>query len=290
MAKPRKRVTHEKLVEIIGLLAALAHRGRFVAPSSMDAPDRPAVVVVEGPDAKQFEVSTHALDGAVRRGWIGDDGTQGRLVLTPEGRTALRRARSQLVTANAQASAGPAPPAARQPTENPAESPLSWLRGRRDADGRQMLTATQIAAGERLRMELTIAGMTPRVTMAWSGTPISGDRGAAAAGFSRDLADNVIAARSRVTAALRAVGPELGDILIDVCGHLRGLEEIARTERWPRRSAKLILQRALSALARHYGLEPQITAEETIARRLRHWGADDYRPTLHSRPGDDQAA
>ncbi len=290
MAKPRQRATHVQLVEIVGLLAALAHRGRFVAPPTLEASKRPLVIAVEGPGARHFEVSPNVLEAAVGRGWIGPDGTPGRLVLTAEGRTALRRARSLVVTAKARASVGPAPPASGQPAENPAESPLSWLRGRRDGDGRQMLTATQIAAGERLRLELTIAGMTPRVTMAWSGMPISGDRGASAAGFGRDLADNVLAARGRVTAALRAVGPELADILIDVCGHLRGLEEIARSERWPRRSAKLILQRALSALARHYGLEPHVSAEETIARRLRHWGTEDYRPALHGRPGDDQAA
>jgi hypothetical protein len=154
-----------------------------------------------------------------------------------------------------------------------------------------MLSEPQIAAGERLRADLHFAQLTPRVTMGWSGLPTLEGRGPGAAGLGTELADNVIAARARVAAALKAVGPEFADILIDVCGHLRGLEEIAKAEGWPRRAARLILQRALSALARHYGLEPDVGVELTIARRLRHWGAEDYRPTLarwSDQPGDTQ--
>lgn len=150
-----------------------------------------------------------------------------------------------------------------------------------------MLNPWEVEAGERLRADLSFAQLTPRVTMGWSGLPMSGKRTTTV--NAHELTDNIVAARMRVTTALRAVGPEFIDILIDVCGHLRGLEEIARSENWPRRAARLLLQRALSALARHYGMAPETRVEERIARRLRHWGSDDYRPSLDRwRPGGNQ--
>ena len=272
------------------MLGALAARGRYAleVQGATAAPARGVEVRSEDePAAPSPRWTADCLAEARRQGWVAEAGSSGRFGLTSAGRQALRRSRCQIsdLRARAPAQAGRTPAA---PTTNPAESPLSWLASRKDAAGRPMLSATQSAAGERLRADMSFAQLTPRVTMGWSGMPISGARGAAAAGFGQDLADNVIAARNRVAAAVKAVGPGLSDILIDVCGHLRGLEDIARSEGWPPRAARLLLQRALAALARHYGLEPEVRVEETIARRLRHWGADDYRPTLASRMGDAQ--
>lgn len=271
------------MTAILALLSALAGRGR----SALAPPPGETVVAIRGAIEPPVASPTlAALVAARERRWVAEDPDEpGHYRLTPAGREALRRSRTRLAALKAHLrwteagdSSGGTPSAT--PAVNGAESPLVWLAGRRDAAGRPMLSATEVQAGERLRVDLSFAHLVPRVTMGWSGIPISGDRGASAAGFGRDLADNVIAARVRVSAALKAVGPELSDILVDVCGHLRGLEEIARAEGWPRRAARLLLQRALSALARHYGLEPEIKVEETIARRLRHWGAEDYRPTL----------
>ena len=51
---------------------------------------------------------------------------------------------------------------------NPAESPLAWLRRRKDRDGEAMISQAQFDAGERLRADFWFAQMTPRVTMNWS--------------------------------------------------------------------------------------------------------------------------
>lgn len=291
-SKPSRRLPATDLQDVLALLSGLHGRGRYVAASSAVGP----VITIRGPGPKPVAtVGAKGLADALRCGWVAPCDGNGTIRITAAGREAFRRARVRRVAEKARSAVVPPVEVATHGTTkssggipgrtsshgwNPAESPLSWLAGRRDPSGRPMLSPTEIQAGERLQADLSFAQLSPRVTMGWSGIPITGERRSAAAGHGRDLADNVIAARTRVTAALKAVGPEHADILIDVCGHLRGLEEIARAESWPRRAARLLLQRALSALARHYGLEPQVHIEETIARRLRHWGAEDYRPTL----------
>lgn len=163
-----------------------------------------------------------------------------------------------------------------------AESPLAWLRRRKGKDGNALITAAQFDAGERLRADLWHAQMTPRVTADWSGNAPGRRQPRSAPGAGIDIADNVIAARQRVHAALRAVGADFAGLLIDVCGHLKGLEQLERGEGWPQRSAKFFLRYALTRLARHYGLIRDDEEDASIGRRMRHWGADDYRPTLES--------
>jgi len=159
------------------------------------------------------------------------------------------------------------------------ESPLGWLRRRKDKAGRPMIDAAQFEAGERLRRDFFHAGLTPRVTASWDGIP--GDRAArrAGPGASTNLREQTVAAQQRVRRALEAVGPDLAGILLDVCCHLKGLEEAEREKGWPRRSAKLVLQIALKELARHYGLiRSAADAVRDTSRQLMHWGAADYKP------------
>jgi hypothetical protein len=78
---------------------------------------------------------------------------------------------------------------------------------------------------------------------------------------------------------LPAVGPEVSGILVDICCELKGLEEAEKANGWPARAGKVVLQIALTRLAKHYGL----IVSDAAARRktgLRHWGTEDYRPTL----------
>jgi hypothetical protein len=158
------------------------------------------------------------------------------------------------------------------PHVDPGESPLGWLRRHKDKSGRPLISATQLEAGERFRSDLWRAELTPRVTIDWSrigGGGIGSSQ--RRPGGSADTNDGTVAAAQRIRRALGAVGPVSAGLLIDVCGHLIGVEEIERRRGWPVRSGKIALQIALSELARHYRLPGTETSEAEIATRLRVW-------------------
>lgn len=161
-----------------------------------------------------------------------------------------------------------------RPRRNLAESPLVWLHSRKDRSGQPIITVAQLEAGERFRADFTFAGLQPHVTANWSPAARGNDGPRGTPGFGRELSDNIIAAKQRVSQALSAVGPELSGILIDVCGLLNGVEVAERRLGLPQRSGKVVLQFALTSLARHYGILPAAPSP------IRHWGEDGYRPTL----------
>lgn len=152
---------------------------------------------------------------------------------------------------------------------NDSESPLAWLARRKGRDGRAMIEPMQFVAGEKLRADFTRAQLTPRVTSSWT-TPTGGRSGGNGAG---EMTDLIVASRQRVRLALEACGPEFAGVLMDVCCFLRGLEDLEHERGWPSRSAKVVLQLALSRLARHYGLERDVASGH--GARLRTWLADD---------------
>jgi hypothetical protein len=169
-------------------------------------------------------------------------------------------------------------------TVNPDESPIAWLRRRKGRDGEPMISQTQFDAGERLRGDFWFAQMTPRTTTNWSSLSPQqrGRRYGATRQSGAEMLDSTAAAAKRVRRALASVGPELSGVLIDVCCHLKGLEEAERAAGWPQRSAKIVLQLALASLARHYGLDAPATSN--ASGRVRHWGSADYRPQIDVPP------
>ena len=155
------------------------------------------------------------------------------------------------------------------------ESPLAWLRTRKDKSGAPMLHEAQFAAGERLRADFTRAQLNPRITSSWDQSTASRQRGLP---VSYEFSDGTLAAKQQVNDALRAVGPELSGVLLDVCCFLKGLKLVETERRWPARTAKIILSLALDRLAQHYGLTPQ--AKGAASSKIQHWGAEDYRPVI----------
>jgi hypothetical protein len=135
-----------------------------------------------------------------------------------------------------------------------------------------MIDAASFAAGERLRRDLTLAGTLPSISANWTAGVAQSPRGPE----SLNASEAMLAARQRVDKALRAVGPDMSGLLIDLCGFLKGLEQVKRERRWPARSAKLVLTMALARLAAHYGLSAAATGPGNA--RQRHWRGADARP------------
>jgi Domain of unknown function (DUF6456) len=224
-----------------------------------------------------------AFAWARAHGWIEGDQAPDRYRIASAGIKALRRAKSgQSVSMTRGRSrarpvkkgTGHAPTSMRAAPEGS----LVWLHRRRDKDGQPLITEPQFAAGERLGADYWHAQLSPRVTADWSGISTSRRMRRATPGVGAEMGDHVVAARQRIHRALDAVGPELAGILVDVCCHEVGLEAAGRAQGWPQRAAKVVLQLALTSLARHYGLlapEPRPGAP-----RLRHWGSEDYRPDI----------
>jgi len=152
-----------------------------------------------------------------------------------------------------------------------AESPLAWLARRRGRNGRALIEAHQLQAGERLRADFTLANLMPRTTSNWA-SPVDSDRGGGGKGAA-GATDVMIAARQHVHLALDAAGPEFSGLLMDVCCFLKGLEDIERERAWPPRTAKVVLQLGLERLARHYGYAGE--ARGRARAEVRTWLADD---------------
>jgi hypothetical protein len=261
-------------------LRFLARKGAYAVPHP--AADGFAVHLDTASPEVLAIIPAPIMAQASGRGWLERD-PQGNLRLATAGIKALRKVLSQ--------SAGSPHPAKRtrqqgkaskasspkSPARTLHEAPLAWLRRRRDKDGQPLISEAQYAAGERLAADYRRAQISRRVTSDWSGVAASrgSRRGAPDAGV--ELSDAAVAARERVNRAIAAVGSELAGILIDVCCHETGLESAERAQRWPQRAGKVVLQLALTSLARHYGL---IAAERSPFTRLRHWGDEGYRPTI----------
>ncbi len=157
-------------------------------------------------------------------------------------------------------------------TVDESESPLAWLARRRGRNGRALIEAHQLQAGERLRLDFTCAHLMPRTTANWM-TPIAAGRRGAGGERSAEFTDMMIGSRQRVHQALDAVGPEFGGLLLDVCCFLKRLEDVERECAWPARSAKVVLQLALDRLARHYGYAAQTRGRGVTP--IRTWLAED---------------
>jgi hypothetical protein len=253
------------------ILPCLTRRGSYLRSTPEGVT---AFVPHEGTDRALASFTASALAAAVEEGWL-RPASEERWVLSEKGRSAVRAVRSAALPPPG--GSGSAQPAL---ASNPAESPLGWLASRRDKSGQPLISDEQFRAGERLRADFWFAHMTPRTTASWTATPASRRERRGAPGAGIDLQDHIVAAKERVRRALGAVGPEMAGILIDVCCHLKGLEQAERAVGWPQRAGKVVLQLALTRLARHYGLLAPGPAGWSERSPIRHWGADDYRPSL----------
>lgn len=273
MPKARRKSKAIPTAEALTVLTRLAHHGAYATAAASAA--RCAIYSPRNAFADPVAHATRpAIAYGVRKGWLAADVGGTKFRISAGGLRALRAAKS------GPAGAGPKVPPQRGAgaIDRPAaEGALAWLRRRKDKDGRALITEVQFNAGEKLAADFWHAQLSPKVTANWSAmAPVHRLR-RATPGLGVDMRDAVVAARARFQRALVAVGPELAGILVDVCCHDMGLEASGHASGWPQRAAKVVLDLALTRLARHYGL---LAPERPAAARLRHWGDADYRPTL----------
>ncbi len=146
------------------------------------------------------------------------------------------------------------------------ESPLVRLA----SGDAPFLERHQVEAGERVRRLCERAQMQPRVTMSYSGAQMAGGKGASRAAEISDLAAD---ARRQLSALHAALPADCAGVVLDVCGLLKGLQQVESERGWPRRSAKLVLRIGLEQAAGVFGL----TGAAGERAKARVWGE---RPTV----------
>jgi hypothetical protein len=266
-------------------LSRMARKGAYAVPTGAENEEARdyAVFSPRNGFARAFAtIPAASVVCAFEHGWL-EEGDNGACVrLTAAGISAVRRARSRGDVPSCVRTGGQQSDATARPASTTGvgrrDGALAWLRRRKDKNGRPLISEAQFAAGERLCTDYWRGQLMPRVTADWSGTATSKRSRRARPGAGIDIGDGALAARDRVFQAMRAVGPELGGILIDVCCLEMGLQAAERELNWPHKAGRVVLDLALTSLARHYGLiAPEPSRKAT---RLRHWGEEGYRPTL----------
>ncbi len=149
-----------------------------------------------------------------------------------------------------------------------AESPLTRLA----AGKYPFLEPHHVEAGERVRRLVEKAQLQPRVTMTYSASRSAGH------GLDKnDISDMAADARRAVAEIHRVLPRDCAGVVLDVCGFLKGLQQVEWERGWPRRSAKLVLRIGLEQLALHYGLSA--AAVGALSARRRAWIDEGARPT-----------
>lgn len=256
---PAALKTFEK--EAMRVLRRLCETGAVLAI----AQDMDMAVVVremgEGATTRTAVVSQDVAQSIALRGWI-ETAAEGRILrytITPKGREAVLDLIARHTDggtahelAEAPSAFDPAPGVlvpdsiARKIRYNLAESPLAALARRRDKSGEAFLGDDLVRSGERLREDYELGQMDLQATEDWASLMSESDASDAGPRFGPE------AAKQRVIAALRDLGPGLSDVALRCCCHLEGLESTEKKMGWSARSGKIVLRIALQRLKRHY--------------------------------------
>lgn len=132
------------------------------------------------------------------------------------------------------------------------DAPLHVLARRNRSDGGAWLPPELVAAALRFRESWEIAQIGGGLTRDWEalvagrlaeGRGVAGPQGAPT---------RRLEAEEALSAAIRALGPDLAEtVLLGVCQE-QGMEDIEKRLAFPARSGKIVLRIALRMLARHY--------------------------------------
>ncbi|AEQ50667.1 DUF6456 domain-containing protein [Pelagibacterium halotolerans] len=150
-------------------------------------------------------------------------------------------------------------------------SPLGQLGRRRNGEP-AFLDAHHLKAAGRLQTLFERSRLRGRTTMNYGPRVDSGH-----GGHARDMSDMALDARRQLTELYMSLPRDCVDVVIDVCGYEKGMQDIERERGWPRRSAKLVLRIGLDALATRFGLSASATGDETA--KMRSWLGNGATPT-----------
>lgn len=159
---------------------------------------------------------------------------------------------------------------------NLSESPLARLAQPGNGEP-PFLAPHHLTAGERIRVIVERSGLAPSVTARYGAEGKVDGTGAGP----RDgigMLDMHIEARRQLEVLHQALQPDCARVVIDVCGHLKGLQQVEAEYRWPRRSAKMVLRVGLDLAAAHFGYSAVATGRRN--RRRRYWQGADARPAM----------
>jgi hypothetical protein len=253
------------------VLRRLCEKGAYLA---LAGDLEKAAVLKDGPEGKAQRiavVSRGVAQAFAVKDWIKcqRSGRIATYVITDAGRAALKRILAEDTPANGATGFAEAPSSfaeqhrswgeryvmddedesPRAMRYNLGESPLTLLARRKDKTGEPFLSPDLVAAGERLREDFELSQMGPRVTQNWDRFLTGGSPSQGSYGGPGDGARN---AKDRMAAALRDLGPGLGDVALRCCCFLEGLETAEKRMGWSARSGKIVLRIALQRLRRHY--------------------------------------
>lgn len=86
-------------------------------------------------------------------------------------------------------------------------------------------------------------------------------------GHAYEMGDMALDARGQLAELYKAIPSDCVEVVIDVCGYEKGLQDIERERGWPRRSAKLVLRIGLDAIATRFGLTAAATGSTKTSTR-----------------------
>lgn len=248
----RTAYEHSETRLIATILAPLAEAEAFLRPA-LD--ERNLVIVIRraGISLAKKTVSPREVERLLAKAWIRrEPPPSDHLRITLAGELAVTRLRASTCEIGAAAYDHDVDPATGDfRTINRRESALMWLAHRKDADGKPLIDALQLAAGERFRNDFTLAGLSPRMTLDWTRFGAGATSGVGHPGLATDM---MVSARQRLHAALDALGPAFAGLTLDLCCFLKGLGDVERERGWPQRSARKHFSAALTRLVAHYGL------------------------------------
>lgn len=221
--------------------------------------DRPVRRAVVGRDVAEALVLRGAIEGRqtgrLARYSITAAGRAeiGRLMAEQESLRLARRGKAEDAEADTEGLPGPAGQGARARLRRSAgtDAPLHVLARRNRADGRVWLPPELVAAAMRFRETWEIAQIGGGLTRDWEAL-VSGRVANGAGGGPQGAPTRRLEAEQALSAAIRALGPDLAEtVLMGVCQE-QGMEDIEKRLAFPARSGKIVLRIALKMLARHY--------------------------------------